>query len=93
MTKKLKILILLVFIPNILSIIYDRLFRYSANWLEDYQNYFKLSLVILSIIGTIWLVFISKKEKSYGWFWATLSLLIILIIYLYFAVAVINSSY
>ncbi|MFA5990985.1 MAG: hypothetical protein WC794_01920 [Candidatus Doudnabacteria bacterium] len=93
MTKKLNILIFLVIIPNIMAVVYDKLFRYSSNWFEDYQNFFKLGFVIISVISTGWLVLLSKKDKSYGWLWFAVGLLILLIIYLYFAIAVVNSSY
>ena len=93
MIKKLSILLFAIIVPNILSFIYDRMFRYSGNWQEDYQNYFKLGLLIISVFGAGWLVFIAKNEKSYIWLVFSGTLLLFLSIYLYFGVAIINSSF
>jgi len=93
MTKKIKILVLLVVLPLLLGFIYDKFFRYAGNWLEDYQNYFKVGFLVISILSTGWLVLISKKEKSWVWFGCSLALLVLLLVYLFFALAIINSSY
>jgi predicted Na+-dependent transporter len=92
MLKKISILLLLIILPNILAFIYDNLFRYSGNFLEDYQNYFKIGFIVVSIISTIWLMVISKKGKNYIWFGLSLVLLVLLLIYLYLGLAVINMS-
>ncbi len=91
--KKILILVFLVLLPNALSFVYDQLFRLSGNWLEDYQNYFKVGFLILSIIGAIWLVVISKKGKNYIWLVFSILILIALLAYLYLAFAIINSSF
>lgn len=93
MNKKLVIVVFLVVLPNLLSFVYDKMFRYSGNWLEDYQNYFKVGFLIISILGTAWLAVISKKEKNYIWLFFSLILLILLLVYLFFGLAIINSSY
>jgi predicted Na+-dependent transporter len=93
MKKKIAILVFLVIFPNVLGQIYDNKFRYAGNWLEDYQNYFKLGFLIISILASAWLLFISKKDKSYIWLTFSVILLILLLIYLYFAVTIINTSF
>jgi len=93
MTKKISIFVFLVVIPNLLGWIYDKIFRYSGNFFEQYQNYFKLGFLIISVLSTGWLIVISKKERSYIWLWLFIVLFILLAIYLFFAIAVINSSY
>ena len=93
MAKKLSILLSLVILPNILGIIYDRMFRYAGNWLENYQNYFKIGFIVISIIGTGWLVVIAKKEKSYIWLGFSIILLILLLAYLYAGLIIINTSF
>jgi len=92
MTKKQKILAFLVILPNILAYVYDYFFNQSANWLEDYQNYFKIGFIIISLLSSLWLVYISKKEKNVMWLIFSIILLIFLSVYLYFAIAVASSS-
>ena len=91
--KKIKILLSLVILPILLGFIYDKLFRYAGNWLEDYQNYFKIGFLVLSIISTAWLALISKKDKSWVWLVVSLILLVLLFVYTLFALVIINSSY
>ena len=91
--KFLLISILLIFIPNLLGYIYDKLFRYSGNWLEDYQNHFKFSFLVISILGTVWLIILSKKEKKYIWLMFSVLVLLALLFYLYMGYAVVNMSF
>ena len=93
MRKKIKILSLLIILPHLLALAYDKQFRYSGNWLEGYQNYFKLGFLAISILGAGWLVAIAKKEKSYIWLACSVILLVLLLFYLYLAVAIINTSF
>ncbi len=91
--KKINILVFLVIIPNLLGFVYDRLFRHAGNWLEDYQNYFKVGFLVISILATGWLIVLAKKGKNYIWLTCSLILLILLLVYLFFGIAIINSSY
>ena len=93
MNKKLYILLILIVLPEILGFIYDALFRYSGNFLEVYQNYFKVGFLLTSIVGSIWLIVVSKKEKQYIWLAFSTVLLIVLLIYLYMGLVIINMSY
>jgi hypothetical protein len=93
MTKKLTVLFLAVIAPIILIQLYNYYFQYAGNWLEDYQNYFKLGFLVISILGTGWLALMAKKDKSYIWLGFSIILLTSLLFYLYFAVAIINTSF
>lgn len=92
MVKKISVLLLLVITPVILIQLYNYYFEYAGNWLEDYQNYFKLGFLIISILSTGWLVIRSKKERNNIWLAFSIILLILLLGYLYFALIIINTS-
>ncbi len=93
MTKKQKVLVFCIILPLTLIPIYNQLFQRSANWLEEYQNYFKVGFLLLAVVGDIWLLLISKSEKKIIWLTASVVLLILLIVYCYFALAIANSSF
>jgi cytochrome bd-type quinol oxidase subunit 2 len=93
MTKKQKVLTYLIAIPVILIQVYNFYFQYASNWLEDYQNYFKLTFLTISIIGSIWLIMISKKDKTNIWLALSVILLVLLLLYLYIAITIIKTSY
>jgi hypothetical protein len=93
MKKKLSILSFLVILPVVLIQLYTYYFEFAGNWLEDYRNYFKLGFLMISILGTGWLIFISKKEKNIIWLIGSAILLILLLAYLYFAIIIINTSF
>ena len=79
MTKTQKIFGFLVVLPLILAYWYDRQFEYSGNWLEDYQNHFKLGFLIVSIVSTLWIIILSKKENNYLWLITSIVIFLILI--------------
>jgi len=97
--KKLNILIFGVTFPFILMYIYDYFFQSAGNWggnwfwLEDYQSYFKISFLLFSIVSSIKLITISKKEKNWFWFTPSILLLISLIFYLYMALVYVNLTF
>ena len=64
MTKKQKVLVFGVVLPLVLFYLYDMLFRRSGNWLEDYQNNFKIGFLAISVLGAGWLTRLSWLEKS-----------------------------
>lgn len=92
MIKKLSILLFLIITPVILIQLYNHYFEYAENWLGDYQNYFKLGFLIISILGSLWLILISKKERNIIWLSCSIVLLLLLLAYLYFALIIINTS-
>ena len=86
MTKKQKILGLLVILPLKLAYLYDRLFEYSGNWLEDYQYHFKFGFFFIAIFGTVWLAKLTYKDQSMGsriWLALEIILLVGLKVYAY----------
>lgn len=92
MIKKFSILLFGVISPIILIQLYNYYFQIAGNWLEDYQNYFKVGFLIVSILSTVGLVLIAKKEKNYLWLSCSIILLVLLLAYLYFALVIINTS-
>lgn len=93
MTKKQKVLLILVIIPLCLAFLYNRFFEYAGNWLEDYQNYFKTAFLLISIFGSLWLIKVSRTEKNYLWFIFSIILTILLAIVLYIGIAFIHISF
>jgi hypothetical protein len=92
MTKKQKILWFLIVLPLVLGFVYDKLFRYSGNWLEDYQNYFKFGFILLSLGSSIWLLIIAKKEQNKTWLSFSILSCILLLVYLYMGFSVANMN-
>ncbi len=93
MQKKIIVLLSLVILPVVLIQVYTFYFEFAGGFLEQYRNYFKVGFLLTSIIGSIWLVVVSKKEKQYTWLVFSILLLIALLIYLYMGLAIINMSY
>ena len=96
MTKKQKILAFLVVIPLVAAYVYDRLFRYSGNWLETNQSYFIFGFALISLFGIGWLIKMTYTEKSLlGRFLLILEIILFLGLlgYIYVGLAFINLGF
>jgi Na+/H+ antiporter NhaD/arsenite permease-like protein len=85
MKKNIYILLFLIILPILLVPLYDKLFALSGNWTEDYKNYFEFGFLIISLVSSGWLLFMSlqlENTKS-KYFWVIISLLLIFFIGLY----------
>lgn len=93
MTKKQKILGFLVFLPILTVNLYDKAFKYTGDWRENYQNHIKISLLLVSLISSIWIIIIAKEDQSKPWMILGILLTICLAIYLYIGVSLISMSF
>lgn len=93
MTKKQKILGFFVILPLVLAYSYNKYLVYSGNWLEDYQNHFKVVFLLISICSSLWLAIISKKEKDFKWFVFSVSVFVILLYVLYVGLNFVSISF
>ncbi len=91
--KKWLIFIFLVILPFVLGIFYDKKFEYAGNWLEDYQNYFKVGFLLVSITSSAWLALIAKKEKNIFLLVVSVIIFIILSYILYLGINLISISF
>ncbi len=92
MTKKINILIFFIILPLILIQVYSHFFEFSGNWLEDSKNYLKMGFLIISLLGSIKLFFLSKINKDRVWLILTVLIFILLLLYGIIALLLINSS-
>jgi len=93
MTKKQKILGFLVLMPIILANLYNKYFERTSDWRENYQNHIKITLLLVSLISSIWIIIIAKKDQSKLWMILGILLTICLAIYLYIGVSIISMSF
>lgn len=93
MTKKLKILSLGIVLPALLAYLYNIVIDHPGNWLEDYANTIKMGLLIISLISSIYLGIVSKKENNNIWLSISIFFVCILIILIYLAYAVISITF
>lgn len=93
MSKTQKVFSFLVVLPLVLFYLYNSLFEYSGNWLEDYQSIFKFGFLLTSIVGDLWLIGATIKVKTtarYLWLFLEAVLLVLLIIYTYLGLTIVG---
>lgn len=80
----------MIIIPILLSYGYNFYFNNSGNWLETYQNQFKIGFLILSLASSIWLLLKSVQTKSKIWVTISTILIIGLTIFIYLSISIIR---
>ncbi len=93
MDKKQKTLLVFVTVPLVLAWLYNQTFSDSGNWLEDYQNFFKIGFVTLSLIGSIRLFVLARKDKSNLWLIFSVLISLAIVVFLYLGMSITNISF
>lgn len=96
MKKNIYILGFLVLLPAVLAWIYDKLFYLSGNWTEDYANPIKFTLLLVSLISSIWILIRSIRATEFGsvykysWIIGSITLILFFTIYIYIGYSLVN---
>jgi hypothetical protein len=92
MSKKQNIFWFLIVLPIGLAYVYNLLFESAGNWLEDNAVSIETILLVISVLGSVWLLIKSIKDKNTLWIIFSSILLIGILIFSYLNIALFNTS-